>query len=221
MSADPALSSSPEEHLLRLLFHVRDVERPDPESTRGTITAAAIALFTRLGYGGTSMRAIAAEVGIQAASIYAHFPRGKQQILHEGLRDIYNDFLQHVTATLDPDMSHERQLSTLLERHVVWQLNAGEKALAWDAAYGGLGVYGVLDQAQLAEISGLHDLYHHYLQSLFAAVYSAPASARLSEAAVLLCDNAYRFTSAGATPEQTAETIRDMALRIASAEHLA
>ncbi len=215
MSAAPATPTSPEEHLLRLLFHVRDTERPDQLSTRSLITAAAIRLFTRLGYGGTSMRAIAAEVGIQAASIYAHFPRGKKQILHEGLRDIYNDFLQHVTTTLEPNMSRRQQLETLLERHVTWQLAAGDKALAWDAAYGGLGVYGVLDEVELQEIARLRDLYHHYLQSLFAAISGAEQSAHLTEAAILLCDNAYRFNSEDAQPDQTAQLIRDLALRIA------
>jgi AcrR family transcriptional regulator len=224
MPAGPAPTSpgpsSPEEHLLRLLFHVRDLGTPDREGTRHQITAAAIELFTRLGYGGTSMRAIAAEVGIQAASIYTHFPDGKQQILHEGLRDIYNDFLQHVTMTLTPDMSRRRQLETLLERHVLWQLEAGATGPAWDAAYGGLGVHGVLNENQLREIAELHDLYHHYLESLFAVTCRDPGEAKtVGEAAVLLCDNAYRFTgNAAESAEQTARRIRDYALRIAEAE---
>ncbi len=220
MPASPAIPMSPEEHLLRLLFHVRDTARPDQEGTRGQIAATAIRLFTRLGYGGTSMRAIAAEVGIQAASIYSHFPGGKKQILHEGLRDIYNDFLQHVTATLNPDMSQERQLGTLLERHVIWQLAAGDKALAWDAAYGGLGVYGVLDESELEDIATPHDLYHGYLQSLFAARFGEAESARHTQVAILLCDNAHRFAEDGAAPERTAQLIRDMTLHLASPGNL-
>lgn len=219
MPASPATSASPEEHLLRLLFHVRDTARSDQGGTRSHITAAAIELFTSLGYGGTSMRAIAAEVGIQAASIYAHFPGGKKEILRYGLLDIYNDFLQHVTVTLNPDMSQRRQIETLLERHVLWQLAAGAKALAWDAAYGGMGVHGVLDEAELKEISDLRDLYHDYLKSLFAATCGRAEATHLTEAAIILCDNAHRFVATPSTPpEQTARLIRDLALRVASTE---
>lgn len=219
MHVGNATPVSPEDRLLRLLFHVRDTAPSDHEGTRGNIAAVAIELFTQLGYGGTSMRAIAAQVGIQAASIYAHFPGGKRQILAEGLSDIYNDFLQHVSTALDPDMSHQRQLETLIERHITWVLEAGTKSPAWDAAYRGLGVHGVLDDAELDKISKLRDLYHGYLESLFAAKCGLAEAPYVTEAAIILCDSAPRFSGGGSIPpEQTAQLVRDLAFRVASTE---
>jgi AcrR family transcriptional regulator len=49
-------------------------------STKGKIRDAAIRLFSQNGYDAVSMRDIAAEVGIKAASIYNHFP-SKRDIL--------------------------------------------------------------------------------------------------------------------------------------------
>lgn len=48
-------------------------------STREKIIEAALDLFSRNGFAGTSMRAIAEQVGIRASSLYAHF-EGKEAI---------------------------------------------------------------------------------------------------------------------------------------------
>src|SRR5262245_8828581 len=47
--------------------------------TREKIVAAALDLFSRQGFAGTSMRQIAGAVGIRAASLYNHFP-GKEAL---------------------------------------------------------------------------------------------------------------------------------------------
>lgn len=58
-------------------------------STRDKILRASILLFADRGYDDVSMRDIAAETGIQAASIYNHFP-SKQDIL----RSIHDFFVE-------------------------------------------------------------------------------------------------------------------------------
>lgn len=50
------------------------------EETKAAIYRASIDLFAEKGYAATSMRAIAAAVGIEAASVYNHFA-GKEEIL--------------------------------------------------------------------------------------------------------------------------------------------
>ncbi len=52
------------------------------DEPRAEILEAAAALFTRLGYAGTSTRAIAERVGVRQASLYYHFA-GKDEMLLE------------------------------------------------------------------------------------------------------------------------------------------
>ena len=58
--------------------------------TREKIISAAIALFSDRGYSKVSVRDIAKEVGIKAASLYNHF-RSKEEILHT----LYDYFLEN------------------------------------------------------------------------------------------------------------------------------
>ncbi|NAZ80938.1 TetR family transcriptional regulator [Kineococcus sp. R8] len=80
-----------------------------PRATRGIVAAqsgrepraeildAAAALFTQLGYAGTSTRAIAERVGIRQASLYYHFA-GKDEMLLELLEISVRPTLDLVTA---------------------------------------------------------------------------------------------------------------------------
>ena len=70
---------------------------PENRSVRDKILAAAVQLFAKYGYHAATMRDIAQIAGIQAASIYYHYP-GKQTLLVEIME------------------SHMRQLNTNLER---------------------------------------------------------------------------------------------------------
>lgn len=59
------------------------MEKKQPQiSNREKIINSAITLFSLKGYGAVTMREIAAQVGIKAASIYNHFS-GKEDILNE------------------------------------------------------------------------------------------------------------------------------------------
>ena len=51
-----------------------------PPGTRGRLLHAALKLFAELGFNGTSIRDIAAEVGINSATLYAHY-RSKEHVL--------------------------------------------------------------------------------------------------------------------------------------------
>ncbi len=62
-----------------------EVELPGgvtPPGTRGRILRAALGLFSELGFHGTSIRQIASGVGINPATLYAHYP-SKEHILAE------------------------------------------------------------------------------------------------------------------------------------------
>lgn len=64
------------------------VELPEgvtPPGTRGRILRAALKLFAEYGFFGASIRDIAREVGINSATLYAHYP-AKEHVLAELIR---------------------------------------------------------------------------------------------------------------------------------------
>jgi AcrR family transcriptional regulator len=84
------------------------VDLPDgvtPPGTRGRILHAALALFAEFGFHGTSVRDIAARVGITAGTLYAHYP-SKEDILAEAIRIGHEELhgrLQHTIAEAGSD----------------------------------------------------------------------------------------------------------------------
>ena len=60
-----------------------NVRKSKSETTKSRIIEAADALLHQYGYLGASMDAIAAQIGIRKASLYHHFPDGKDQIMLE------------------------------------------------------------------------------------------------------------------------------------------
>lgn len=74
-------------------------------------------LFRKKGYKATSMRAIAEEVGIKAASIYNHF-RSKQEMLEVLLMDIAEQFTAGMSEIDSTGKEATKKLSQLIELHV-------------------------------------------------------------------------------------------------------
>src|SRR6516165_1902246 len=77
-----------------------------PPGTRGRILLGALKLFAEFGFHGTSIRDIAAEVGINSATLYSHYP-SKEQVLadlvligHEELHRYLQEAL--LSAGTDP-----------------------------------------------------------------------------------------------------------------------
>ena len=64
------------------------------EITGPRVRAAALKLFAERGYAAVSMRAIAAEVGVQAGALYNYTP-DKQSLLFELMRDHMVDLMGH------------------------------------------------------------------------------------------------------------------------------
>jgi AcrR family transcriptional regulator len=70
--------------------------RPEGRSMREGIMAAAVQLFAEYGYHAAPLRDIAKLAGIQAASIYHHYPN-KQSLLVE----IMETYMQHLNSDLE------------------------------------------------------------------------------------------------------------------------
>jgi AcrR family transcriptional regulator len=75
--------------------------RPEGRSMRESILAAAIQLFAEYGYHAAPLRDIARLAGIQAASIYHHYPN-KQALLVE----IMETYMQRLNSQLEYIMQH-------------------------------------------------------------------------------------------------------------------
>jgi AcrR family transcriptional regulator len=93
-------------------------ERSTMTGTRRRVYEAALTLFAQRGYHAVSVREIAAAVGVQASSVYAHVP-GKQHVLTELVRlghEEHRDRLRR--ALLDAGSDPEDQIRALTRAHV-------------------------------------------------------------------------------------------------------
>jgi AcrR family transcriptional regulator len=89
-----------------------------PEGTRGGILNAALRLFAEKGYGGTSVRDIAAIADVQPATMYAHFP-SKEHVLAELIKLGHEAHHQRLrTALLQSQPDPREQVAALVRAHV-------------------------------------------------------------------------------------------------------
>lgn len=89
-----------------------------PGSTpRAEIVRVATELFGRQSYPGTSMRDIAAEVGILAGSLYAHIA-GKEALLLEIIERGIEEFYGQVKRAFDSNGSADEKLRAMILAHV-------------------------------------------------------------------------------------------------------
>jgi len=93
-------------------------EGVSPAGTAGVILDAALRLFAERGFGGTSIRDIAKESGVQSASLYAHY-RSKEHVLAELVRIAHQEHYRRMrTALLESDSDPRHQLVALVRAHV-------------------------------------------------------------------------------------------------------
>lgn len=92
-----------------------------PPGTRGRILHAGLELFAETGFHGTSIRAIAQRVGMNSATLYAHYP-SKEQVLADLVLIGHQAMTDRLTAALDalgPEASAVEQLDALVHAHVL------------------------------------------------------------------------------------------------------
>ncbi|AKH99719.1 transcriptional regulator, TetR family [Hoeflea sp. IMCC20628] len=83
---------------------------------------AALELFARSGYAAVSMRAIAAETGVQAGAIYNHFPT-KQDLLNELLRVHMETLLTSWEEVSEPGLAPPQALEQFVRFHIRYHLD--------------------------------------------------------------------------------------------------
>lgn len=89
--------------------------RPENPKNKKDILKLAIPLFARGGYNGVSMRQIAKKVGINAASLYYHFP-DKQTLYIEAVKQAFLTKELDLSKTLTIKASAHKKLHIFIER---------------------------------------------------------------------------------------------------------
>lgn len=102
--------------------------------SRERILDAAMRRFTQYGYAGTSLKGIAADVGISTPALYWHFS-SKEEIAYLAITQALEDFLAFVRGALTSEKPAER-LTELVVAHVTWQLEQAEVASAYATTVG-------------------------------------------------------------------------------------
>jgi TetR/AcrR family transcriptional regulator, cholesterol catabolism regulator len=102
-------------------------------STESRILEAAGRLFYARGYHATTMRELAAEVGIQAPSLYNHFPQGKEEILIRICLDVARDFYEGALSISERLVDVSERLRELICWQVVYEAEHPYSARVADA----------------------------------------------------------------------------------------
>ncbi|SEP48599.1 TetR/AcrR family transcriptional regulator [Amycolatopsis saalfeldensis] len=88
-----------------------------PPGTRGRILQAALTQFAEHGFHGTSIRKLAAAVGLTSASLYVHYT-SKEQILDELVRIGHEELATRMRAAAEEGANPSERLESLVRAHV-------------------------------------------------------------------------------------------------------
>jgi AcrR family transcriptional regulator len=97
---------------------------------RERVMEAALQMFLHRGYGGTSMKSLAQELGVSAPALYWYFP-SKEDLYVEVFETSMTDFVKHVEQSITEDHP-VLKLGQMVRAHVSWQLQRSEAARAFD-----------------------------------------------------------------------------------------
>lgn len=97
---------------------------------RDVVMKVALQKFLQHGYAGTSMKALAQELGVSAPAIYWYFP-SKDDLYVSVLQAAMEDFLSHVRDSIT-ESEPILKLGQIVRAHVTWQLQQLGAARAFD-----------------------------------------------------------------------------------------
>ena len=132
---------------------------PDTRSVRERIRAAAVQLFAELGYHAAPLRDIAGLAGIQAASIYYHYP-SKQALLVEIMDTHMRQLNAHLEEILVRPASVAERLYEAIANHIRLHTTYKAEFFIIDTEIR------ALEGEHREQILALRDHYEHLLQRL-------------------------------------------------------
>ncbi len=101
------------------------------ESRKDLIVKAGAALFREKGFGAASMRDLAENIGIEAASLYNHI-RSKNEILESICFNVANRFNTHMDEIESGNMTPIEKIETLLRFHIRQMFDNFEEVIVSD-----------------------------------------------------------------------------------------
>ena len=124
---------------------------------RERVMQVALQMFLANGYAGTSLKAVADELGISPPALYWYFP-SKEELYGSVIEQSMHDFLDYVRGSIT-DKDPVFKLSQLVRAHVTWQLQQSELAQAFDLTMALKGRAADLPESRLAPVRKLENDY--------------------------------------------------------------
>ena len=181
---------------------------------RDRIYDAAIALFAEKGFHGASVRDLAQAVGVEAASLYYHFP-SKQDVLLAMFERFMDDMVDMLrAASVGPGTPTER-LRDVVRRHVLFHVARAKEAFISHSELRSL------TPANRSAIIAKRDLYEWMLRALLEAgvrdgSFEIADVQVTSTAILMMCSGVSDwFTEGGRlSPDAVAERYVDLVMRL-------
>ncbi|HSK14811.1 MAG TPA: TetR/AcrR family transcriptional regulator [Gaiellaceae bacterium] len=135
---------------------------PTGASTEERILGAATVLFSEKGYHATTMREVAAAVGIKAGSLYNHYA-SKEDLLFRIARGVMEELLEGGRDALAVSPQSRDQLAELVRRHVLYHAEHRFRAKIADDQLN------ALTAARRATVIGVRDAYERLWRDVIEA----------------------------------------------------
>jgi AcrR family transcriptional regulator len=191
-----------------------------PPGTSGRILHAALRLFSEYGFHGSSIRQVAAEVGINPATLYAHYP-SKEHILAELVLVGHRELDRRLRAALaSAPPAPTARLAALVREHALIHCDYPLLAVVANTELHALSAEAAAPALQLR--AGCRRLLADILTDGAAAGEFGLIDPDLTAIAIggLGLQVAHWFAPGGPfTPDQVADAYAHLALRMAGAAH--
>ncbi|MFC9550219.1 TetR/AcrR family transcriptional regulator [Rhodococcus sp. NPDC056960] len=131
---------------------------------RDRVMEVALQLFHKNGYSGTSLKAVADELGISPPALYWYF-RSKEDLYVASMEMAMENFLNYVRESITDD-DPVFKLSQLVRAHVTWQLQKVEYARAFDLTMSVTGLTAEVPENRLAPVIKMEIDYVEQVRSI-------------------------------------------------------
>ena len=123
------------------------------------ILMEAAKLFRQKGFGGTSMRDLAEQVGMEAASLYYHIG-SKEEILEKICFNVARTYISHLEEIEQTNESNLEKLKELIRLHIRMMITDGSEVSVTNHDWK------YLSDEKLSEFKELRSFYENRVQSL-------------------------------------------------------